>query len=71
MNGSDYKYIYDSVRATGLPNYMEAKIPIPSGLSISMWRYLLTDYPDVNLVEHLEYGWPLDYTKNKPPTPHP
>ena len=66
---NDYKLIYDIVHETGLPNYMEAKIPIPSGLNIKAWRDLLVNYPDEALVDHLEYDWPIDYTKPTPPTP--
>ena len=34
-----------------------------TGLNIKAWRELLADYPDVTLVEPLEFGWPIDYTK--------
>ena len=64
----EYKCIYDIVRSTGLPNYLGAWIPIPSGLQI-VWRKLLLNYPDNSLVDYLEFGWPLDYTKTTPPTP--
>ena len=30
---------------------------------------MLTNYPDVQLVDQLEFGWPLDYSSIKPPTP--
>lgn len=60
--------IYDQVRETALPNYLEAKIPVPSALNIPRWREMLTDYHDTNLVDLLELGWPADYTAQKPPT---
>ena len=50
------------VPINNLPNYLEAKLPIPSGLNIQAWRCLLADFPDVPLVDYLEFGWPLDYT---------
>ena len=64
-----YLHIYDVVRATALPNYIEARIPLPSGLNIPVWRTLLADFPDSSLVDHLEYGWPLDYTSPSIPVP--
>ena len=27
-----------------------------------MWCTLFADFPDTLLVDHLEFGWPLDYT---------
>ena len=61
----EYKYIYDLVREMGLPNYLQ----VPSGLNIQVWCCLLVDYPDVKLVDHLEFGWPLGYTSLQIPTP--
>ena len=52
-----------------LPNYLKARVPVPSTLNINAWRSMLADYPDVQLVDHLEFGWPLDYSSIKPPTP--
>ena len=63
-----YKVIYDKVRQTGLPNFMDARVPVPSGVNIAAWRECLLEYPDVSLVDHLEFGWPLDYTAAGPPT---
>ena len=62
-------HIYTTVRATALPNYLGAKIPIPSGLNIPAWRKLLTGYHDRHMVDFLEYGWPVDYTADTPPNP--
>ena len=62
-----YKTIYDEVRRCAVPNYCGKRIPIPSGLDIPEWRRLLQDYPDDQLVDFLEYGWPADYTGDLPP----
>ena len=61
--------IYTAVKATALPNYLAARIPISSGLNIQAWREELTDYIDGQLVDFLEFGWPLDYTAPLPPLP--
>ena len=68
-NCQQYLRIYDIVRATAVPNYIEARIPLPSGLNIPVWRKLLAGFPDSSLVDHLEFGWPLDYTSHNIPVP--
>ena len=45
-----------------MPNCLQAHIPLSSGLNIPTWRSLLADFPDTLLVDHLEFGWSLDYT---------
>ena len=61
--------IYDEVRKSGLPNYLDVRCPINSGLIIPAWSSKLVDFPDTQLVDFLEFGWPLDYTSAKVPTP--
>ena len=61
--------VYSRIKQTAVPNYLEAKIPVPSELNIRQWRLLLRDFKDSQLVEFLEYGWPLDFTAQKPPIP--
>ena len=39
------------------------------GLTSKTWRGLLEDFPDATLVDHLEFGWPVDYTLTQIPTP--
>ena len=64
-----YMKIYSAVRKTGLPNYLEAKIPIPSDLKCDTWDTLLADYDDGEIAHYLRYGWPSSYTAFTPPTP--
>lgn len=54
--------IYDVVRASGLPNYRGCKITLPSGLKIQNWRRYLKNYSDKQVVDYLEYGFPIGYT---------
>ena len=49
-----YLNIFKLIRETGLPNYMEAKIPLPSGLNISRWRDRLKDTTFYYIVDFLE-----------------
>lgn len=61
--------IYDQVRATGRPNYQEARIPIPSALNHTNWEKLLKGYHDMKVLDYLKFGWPINYIATHPPTP--
>ena len=56
--------LHSSVKNHVCSNYKGAQIPVPSGLNIKAWRHILRDYDIVNLVEYLEFGFPLgvDYS---------
>jgi hypothetical protein len=60
---------YMRVRATGLPNYMRARIPLQSSLNIDMWRLLTHGHSDLTLCDMLQYGFPLGFEGTTPPTP--
>ena len=46
------------VRATGRPNYMQARIPVQSQLNVEAWKYHLQDYWDQQLLQLIEFGFP-------------
>ena len=54
--------IYNKVFKTSNYNYKIARIPIPSGLHMNMWRSFLDEYQDKEILEFLEYGWPSNFT---------
>ena len=62
-------HLYKAVRKTSLPNFLEQRWPVPSGLKIQQWSSLLKNYHDTQLLDFLSYGWPIDYTASFPPTP--
>ena len=66
---SPFLRIYNYVRATNLPNYLGARITIPSAMNCSNWDSALEGYYDSELVNFLRYGWPNGYTAPAPPTP--
>ena len=68
-NNRTYMEMYCAVRDTALPNYMRARIPVPSGLNIQAWRSLLVGYHDRQVLDFLEFGWPADFTATEAPTP--
>ena len=55
--------IYKQVASRGCPNHVGARIPVPSGLRISSWRYFLDDYHDDKLADYLQYGWPINFAE--------
>jgi len=56
--------IYDTVRNTGTFNFIGARCPLTQPLHIPLWRQELREYCDKDLVEFLQYGWPIGYTES-------
>jgi hypothetical protein len=63
---TEHMALYDVVKATDVPNYKQARIPLPHKLNIKEWRAYLSNYHDSELCDLLEYGWPMDYTPSQP-----
>ena len=53
--------IYRLVAASGNYNYVDARVPVPSALNMPAWRQKLTNYHDMQVLELLEYGFPMSY----------
>ena len=49
------------------PNAFGCKIEVPSKLNIDKWRHYLADYPDKEICDFLQYGWPINYTSQTEP----
>jgi hypothetical protein len=58
--------IYDLVRASGAPNFLSARVPLPHQLNIARWREYLHGHTDVALVDFLEYGFPIGFNPSHP-----
>ena len=58
--------IYDAVVGVGRYNYCGARVPVPSGLCVDAWRRYLQSYPDVGMVDFLEFGWPVNFDRSSP-----
>jgi hypothetical protein len=58
--------IYDNVRASGAPNFLLAKIPLPHQLNIERWRAYLYGHTDLALVDFLQYGFPVGFISSNP-----
>ena len=55
--------LHDIVFNSGFPNYLHERIPLHTTLNIPLWRSMLIDYSDHEIVEFLEFGWPVGYVK--------
>ena len=54
------------VRQSGCPNFLGCHIPVDSNLHIKNWRFYLHDFWDRQLVDILEYGFPLNFYRDAP-----
>ena len=63
----EFVRLYDVVSATGLPNFMKARVPVASSLNIPLWRSSLRYYTDKIICEFLEFGWPINYQSQEFP----
>ena len=58
--------LHEEVKKYNLPNYLGAKIPIRSQMNIGVWKTLLKDYWDQQLLQCLEFGFPLGFNRMCP-----
>ena len=59
----DSLLVHRLVQASGCPNFLGLRIPVHSNLNISAWRSHLENYWDQQLVDLLEFGFPLDFDR--------
>ena len=57
--------LFEMVQASGEPNFKKCRIPVKSGLNISVWRRKLREYSDKVVCEYLQFGFPLDFDTRK------
>ena len=50
---------HSSVKNSGQPNYISARIQVPTELNIANWRAICGNYKDQLLLDYLEFGFPL------------
>ena len=55
---------HELVKATGKPNFLQARIPIQSQLNVQQWEKALVGYWDRQLLDLLKYGFPLDFNRS-------
>ena len=61
---SVYQYLRISkvIRESGLPNYIQARIPLKSGLKIEACKRQICNSPDKKITQYLQYGFLLSQT---------
>ena len=52
------------VKKSGKPNFMGARIPLPSQFNIKAWKFYLAQYWEQQIVDLLQYGFPLDFDRS-------
>ena len=64
-NSHEYSPIemHKIVKNTGKPNFLEARLPVSSQLNVDRWKTLLSDYWDQQLLQLLQFGFPLDFNR--------
>ena len=61
--------LHKHLRSSPLPNAFSARIAVPTILNIDFWKAALSSYHDHEIVNFLEFGWPINYTASQ--WPHP
>ena len=52
------------IRNSGVPNFLNSRIPVPTQLNPERWYFHLQDYWDKQLPDLINYGFPLDFDRN-------
>ena len=53
--------LHKFVKRFGCPNFLGAHVPVVSNLNMDSWKFHLRDYWDTQLLDLLEFGFPLDF----------
>jgi hypothetical protein len=53
--------VHNRVQNSGYPNYLCCRIPVKSGINISLFRQNVLDYDDKIICEFLEFGAPIAF----------
>ena len=52
------------IRQSGVPNFLGLGIPVNTQFKVKAWRHHLKDYWDQQLMDLIQYGFPLDFDRN-------
>ena len=55
---------HNLVRQSGVPNFLNCRIPVETNLNSNTWRTYLKDYWDQQLPDLLQFGFPLDFHRD-------
>ena len=54
---------HNLVRRSAMPNFMKLRVPVTSQLCVEAWKKYLYTYWDKQLVDLIQYGFPLDFDR--------
>ena len=63
LRASSFLELHEMVKMCGKPNFLGARISLESQLNIRKWKDELKDYWDQQLLQFLEYGFPLGFNR--------
>ena len=52
------------IRDSGIPNFLGMRIPVKTNLNVSNWKKHLSDYFNQQLLDLIQFGFPLDFDRN-------
>ena len=61
---SDVLQAHRHIRQSGVPNFLGLRIPVKTQLNIPAWQFHLRDYFDQQLLDLIEFGFPLDFERS-------
>ena len=67
--GRGHPYEVPAAKHTHLPKFLEARVPLPSSLNMGEWRRALVAHTDATLADHIDFGFPSNYSATRVPTP--
>ena len=53
-----------NVRQSGVPNFMSCRIPVQTQLKVQAWKKYLDSYWDRQLIDLIQFGFPLDFNRS-------
>ena len=51
-------------KSFNIPNFLGARIPVGTQLNVAEWKCVFKDYWDQQLLQLIEFGFPLDFNRN-------
>ena len=67
INVREMVELFEVINKSGLPNFKGCRVPVPVSKNFNMvlWRSKLVAYEDNVVCEFLEFGFPLDFDRDK------
>ena len=56
--------MYRCIKNSGVPSFLQCKIPVKTQFNLKQCEKVLDDYWDTQLFDLIKYGFPLDLNEN-------